>query len=133
MEKKGLYYSKPFLVKGWNSEMDLLTESIKSLPLCVQLPNLDIKCWGQSSLSKIGSTMGIPIKTDKYTRDRTMLKYARLLIEVNLEGPFPDFVEFINENGVLTRQQVKFELLPTNAITVLCMDMKKLSAGRGKE
>ncbi|KAJ8419926.1 hypothetical protein Cgig2_015577 [Carnegiea gigantea] len=50
--------------------------------------------------------MGIPIKTDKYTRDRTMLKYARLLIEVNLEGPFPEFVDFINENGV------KFEWLP---------------------
>ncbi|KAJ8432712.1 hypothetical protein Cgig2_009770 [Carnegiea gigantea] len=110
VEKKGLYYfdSKPFLFKGWNPEMDLHTESIKSFPLWVQLPDLDVKYWGQSSLSKMGSIIGIPIKTDKYTRDRT-IKYARLLIEVNLEGPFPEFVEFINENG----KQVKFEWLPT--------------------
>ncbi|KAJ8437367.1 hypothetical protein Cgig2_006449 [Carnegiea gigantea] len=65
------------------------------------------------SLSKIGSIIATPIKTDKYTRDTTMLKYARLLIEVNLEGLFPEFMEFINENGVLTRQQVKFEWVPT--------------------
>ena len=69
VEKKGLCYfdSKPFLVKDWSPEMDLHTEYIKSLPLCVQLPDLDIKYWGQSSLSKIGNTIGIPIKTDRYT------------------------------------------------------------------
>ncbi|KAJ8430674.1 hypothetical protein Cgig2_033830 [Carnegiea gigantea] len=33
--------------------------------------------------------------------------------DVNLEGPFPDFVEFFNENGVLIIQQVIFEWLPT--------------------
>ena len=49
VEKKGLYYfeSKPFLVKGWNPEMDLCIEPVKSLPLWVQLPNLDVKYWGQ--------------------------------------------------------------------------------------
>jgi len=101
-----------FWSRVWNPEMDLHTESIKSLPLWVQLPDLDVKYWGQNSLSKIGSILGIPIKTHKYTRDRSMLKYARLLIDVNLEGPFPDFVEFFNENGVLIRQQVIFEWRP---------------------
>ena len=45
VEKKGLYYfdSKIFLVKGWNLEMDLHNTSIKSLPLWVQLPDLDVK------------------------------------------------------------------------------------------
>ena len=57
VETRGLYYfdSKPFLVKGWNLKMELHTESIKSLPLWVQLPDFDIKYWGQRSLSKIGS------------------------------------------------------------------------------
>ncbi|KAJ8424056.1 hypothetical protein Cgig2_008652 [Carnegiea gigantea] len=71
VEKKGLFYFdfKPSLVKGWNSEIKLHTESIKSLPLWVQLSGLDIKYWGQRSLSKIGSTIGIPIKTNRYIRD----------------------------------------------------------------
>ena len=35
VEKRGFYFfdSKPMLVKGWNSTMDLQTESIRSLPL----------------------------------------------------------------------------------------------------
>ncbi|KAJ8424375.1 hypothetical protein Cgig2_033992 [Carnegiea gigantea] len=41
-----------------------------------------------------------------------MLKYARFLIETNLEGPFSEYIEFINDNEVLVRQQVKYEWLP---------------------
>ncbi|KAJ8419566.1 LOW QUALITY PROTEIN: hypothetical protein Cgig2_004597 [Carnegiea gigantea] len=35
---------------GWNPEMDLNTDKIKSLPLWVQFPNLDIKYWGLESI-----------------------------------------------------------------------------------
>ncbi|KAJ8419487.1 hypothetical protein Cgig2_008717 [Carnegiea gigantea] len=109
VERRGIYYfdKKPFLVKGWYPEMDLDTESIKSLPLWVQFPNLDFKYWGLESLSKLRSLLGIPLKTDRCTREKTMIKYARLLIEVPIEGPFPD------EHGVLLRQQVAIEWKPS--------------------
>ena len=115
MEKRGVYYfdSKPFIVKGWNPKMDLNIKSIKSLPLWVQFLDLDIKYWGLESLSKLGSIIGIPLKTDKYTKEKSMIKYARLLIEVSMEGPFPELIEFFNENQVLIRQQVKFEWQPS--------------------
>ena len=35
-----------------------------------------------------------------------MLKYARLLVEMPLEGKFPYYIEFANEKGVLIRQKV---------------------------
>ncbi|KAJ8421473.1 hypothetical protein Cgig2_007650 [Carnegiea gigantea] len=70
---------------------------------------LNIKYWGMESLSKIGSLLGIPIETDKYTKEKTMLQSARLLIEVSLEGPYPDYVEFVNDFNVVVRQKVKFE------------------------
>ena len=90
LEKRGIFYfeSKPFIVKGWTPEMDLQTETIKSLPLWVQLPDLDIKYWGSASLSKIESLIGQPLKTDKYNAEKSRLSYARLLIEVPLEGSF---------------------------------------------
>ena len=115
VEKRGIFYfdSKPFIMKGWNPEMDLQTETIKSLPLWVQLPDLDIKYWGSASLSKIGSLIGQPLKTDKYTAEKSRLSYARLLIEVPLDGSFPEYVEFFNEKDILVRQPVKFEWLPT--------------------
>ncbi|KAJ8424616.1 hypothetical protein Cgig2_000539 [Carnegiea gigantea] len=77
--------------------MDLHTENIKSLPIWVQLPELDIRFWGNGSLSKVGSCLGIPLKTDKYTKERIMLKYARLLIDIPLDGPFPDYIDFFDE------------------------------------
>ncbi|KAJ8421923.1 hypothetical protein Cgig2_025978 [Carnegiea gigantea] len=98
--------------EGWNPDMDLHTEAIKSLPLWIRLPDLDLKYWGMESLSKIGSLIGIPLKTDCYTKERTMIKYARLMIEVPIEGPFPDFVEFFNDEDILIRQQVQFEWKP---------------------
>ncbi|KAJ8427211.1 hypothetical protein Cgig2_015423 [Carnegiea gigantea] len=115
VENKGIYYfdKKPFLVKGWDQEMDLHTESIKSLPLWVQFSDLDIKYWGLESLSKLGSLLGILLKTDMYTKEKSMLRYARLLIEVPMEGPFPEYIEFFNEYGTLIRQQVIFEWKPS--------------------
>ncbi|KAJ8421702.1 hypothetical protein Cgig2_002599 [Carnegiea gigantea] len=86
VEKKGIYYfdAKPLL-----------------------FPNLDMKYWGLESLSKIESILGIPIKSNRYIKERSMIKYTRLMIEMSLEGPFPDYIEFFNDNEVLVRQQLK--------------------------
>ncbi|KAJ8427433.1 hypothetical protein Cgig2_005277 [Carnegiea gigantea] len=62
--------------------MDLNTEAITSFPIWVRFMDLDIKNWGLASLSKLGGILGIPIKTDKYTMDKTRLNYARLLIDI---------------------------------------------------
>ncbi|KAJ8430087.1 hypothetical protein Cgig2_006539 [Carnegiea gigantea] len=94
--QRGVYYfdNKPFLVKPWNEEMDLHTESLVSLPI-----------WGLESLSKLGSMLGVPIKTDKYTKDKTFLNFARIIIEMNLEDNFPEYIDFVNEHNVVIRQK----------------------------
>ena len=56
--------------------------------------------------------LGIPLKTDKYTKEKVMLRYASLLVEMPLEGSFPDFIEFANEKNVVLRQKVIYEWLP---------------------
>ena len=65
----------------------------------MQLLHLGIKYWEAESLSKIGSIIGIPLKSDKYTMEKTMLHYALLLIE--LDVAFMKFIEFINDKDVL--------------------------------
>ncbi|KAJ8420158.1 hypothetical protein Cgig2_021593 [Carnegiea gigantea] len=77
------------VVKPWNEEMDINTETLASLPIWVRFLELDIKYWGLDSLSKIGSVLGIPIQTNKYIRDKSFVKYARLLIEFRLKDNFP--------------------------------------------
>jgi len=80
--KNGIYHldSKPFLEKGWNPNMDLCTKSLESLSIWIRLPDLDLKYCGMSSLSKICSMLGIPLKTDQFTKNKTMIRYARVLV-----------------------------------------------------
>ena len=58
------------------------------------------------------SLLGIPLKIDKYTREKSMLRYARILVEMPVDGQFPEFIEFSNEKDVLIRQRVVYEWLP---------------------
>ena len=41
-----------------------------------------------------------------------MIKYARLLIDVPLNSPFLDYIEFFNDIEILVRQPVVFEWKP---------------------
>ena len=72
----------------------------------------------------------MPLKTDRYTKDRTMLEYARLLIDVSLDSPFPDFIEFFNDHDVLIRQQVVYEWKPVKCSYCQCLAMKSKFAGK---
>jgi len=56
--------------------------------------------------------LGVPLKTDKFTKDKIMLKCASLLIEMPLVGSFLDYSEFSNEKNVLIRQNVHYEWIP---------------------
>ncbi|KAJ8419425.1 hypothetical protein Cgig2_033896 [Carnegiea gigantea] len=105
---KGVFFfdNKPLLVKPWNPEMDISTEAITSLPIWVRFMDLDIKYWGMASLSKLGSILGIPIKTDKYTMEKTRLKHARLLIKIPVDDAFLRYIEFVNDQEVVGRLQV---------------------------
>ncbi|KAJ8430542.1 LOW QUALITY PROTEIN: hypothetical protein Cgig2_012326 [Carnegiea gigantea] len=42
-----------------------------------------------------------------------MLRYARVFMDMRIEGSFLEFIEFFNEHEVLIREQVKYEWIPT--------------------
>ncbi|KAJ8419251.1 hypothetical protein Cgig2_007493 [Carnegiea gigantea] len=108
--RKGL-----FLVR-FEKEQDKLQVTQRGIYIFDSKPfvflELDICYWGTDSLSKLGSLIGIPIKTDKYTKNKDYLHYARMLIEVPMEGPFLDTINFINDSGVLVKQRITFEWKP---------------------
>ena len=103
--------NKPLLVKLWNPELDLKTDTLTSLPIWVQFHELELKYWGLDSLSKLGRTLGIPIKIDRYTMEKRMLKYARLLIDIQLNADLPEFIDFINDQDVVVRVPVSLSLI----------------------
>lgn len=132
--KRGVYHfdSRSFLVKGWNPNMDLCTEKIESLAIWIQLPDLDLKYWGPSSLSKICNTLGIPLKTDKFTKDKAMIRFARVMVDMKLEGLFQNTLNsLMNKRCLLDKRSNLNGSLP-NAYTVRCLVMRKLSAERNR-
>ena len=46
--QKGVHFfdQKPFIVRAWTPEVEINIDAITSLPLWIQLPELDIKYWG---------------------------------------------------------------------------------------
>ncbi|KAJ8437403.1 hypothetical protein Cgig2_008756 [Carnegiea gigantea] len=78
--------------------------------------DLDIKYWGMVSLSKLGSILGIPIKTDRYTMEKTRLTYARLLIEMPVDDTVPGYIEFVNDQEVVVRLEVKYKWKPLKCL-----------------
>ena len=65
-----------------------------------------------ASLSKLGCTLGIPIKTDKHTMEKTRLTYASLLIDIPIKGELPSFIDFINDQDVGVRVQLEYYRKP---------------------
>ena len=109
--------------------MEINTTKISSLPIWVQLPGLDIKYWGVESLSKIGSMLGIPIKMDRYTMEKSMLRYARLLRDINLEDDFLDYIEFANDKDV-SGNQLLMNGNQFNVPTAKCVGIQRNNAGK---
>ncbi|KAJ8420346.1 hypothetical protein Cgig2_006389 [Carnegiea gigantea] len=135
--KQGWYFfdRKPFLVKAWNEDLSLDTSSLHSIPIWIRLPGLALKYWGLECLSKLGSMLGIPIKTDRIIKEKAALGFARLLVEMPFEGPFPDHIDFVSDGDRVIRQEVQYEWKP-----VMCNHCKLLGhkdqycrkKGRGK-
>ncbi|XP_062093858.1 uncharacterized protein LOC133799886 [Humulus lupulus] len=103
---------KPVIVKPWTTDFDTL-KAVKSVPVWVRLLGLGLQYWGTKCLSAIMSTIGVPILVDKVTKDRSMMQFARVLVEIELLEDLPKSVQFLNEKGQLIEQFLEFEWLPT--------------------
>ncbi|KAL2903768.1 hypothetical protein RDABS01_002478 [Bienertia sinuspersici] len=111
---------KPLIMKQWEPDMDLHKENVKTIPIWIRLPNLELKYWGSTCLHKLGDSIGTTLKVDHITLNKERLTYARLLVEVGLEEELPDHIWFVNEKGVQMKQAVEYELRPT-----LCTNCKR--------
>ncbi|XP_019237195.1 PREDICTED: uncharacterized protein LOC109217410 [Nicotiana attenuata] len=111
----GIYHfdNKPLIVKGWTPELEFTKEELLTVPIWIKLPDLDFKYWSQRVLSKIGSLIGKPLMVDQNTEKRIGLKFARLLVEVEMNTKLPDKISFKNEKGNIVEQEVTYDWKPS--------------------
>ncbi|KAL2922928.1 2 3-bisphosphoglycerate-independent phosphoglycerate mutase [Bienertia sinuspersici] len=99
--------SKPLIMKRWNPDIELHKENVKTVPIWIRMPNLELKYWGQGCLHKLGDIIGTTLKVDNVTLNKDRLAYARILVEVELDKELPDYIRFQNEKGILIQQYIE--------------------------
>ena len=75
-----MFDNKPVIVKEWTHETKLMKQDVETVPIWVKLHDLELKFWGNESLTKICSKIGQFVKPDLVTQQRTFLSYARIML-----------------------------------------------------
>ncbi|XP_062080586.1 uncharacterized protein LOC133785355 [Humulus lupulus] len=111
---------KPVILRPWSSDVESI-RSVKSVPVWIQLPGLRLQYWVVNCLSALVSTIGTPIMVDKVTKARIMIKFARILVDMEIAEHLPMHIHYLNERGQIMEHSIEYEWLPTK-----CSICKKL-------
>ncbi|KAL2900290.1 2 3-bisphosphoglycerate-independent phosphoglycerate mutase [Bienertia sinuspersici] len=114
-------------MKRWNPDIELHKENVKTVPIWIRMPNLELKYWGQGCLRKLGDIIGTTLKVDNVTLNKDRLAYARILVEVELDKEHPDYIRFQNEKGILIQQYIKYEWNLHSILSARNMDTHQTS------
>ena len=88
--KGGPYFLNraPIVVKKWSVNFDFKAEILRVIPVWIRLPSLPLHCWGEETLSRIVSAVGVPVLADECTMNQRKVSYARVLVEVDITQEF---------------------------------------------
>ncbi|XP_075079903.1 uncharacterized protein LOC142165191 [Nicotiana tabacum] len=114
------------VLKDWDPNFQMQNESMRIVPIWINLPGLPIQCWVEENLGRIASLLGKPICTDRLTAKCERVSYARILVEMDITQLFPDevCVEIPDRSWM---QRVEFKWKPK-----FCLDCNKFGHGTGK-
>ena len=99
---------KPVIIRPWIADLSVV-RLIRSVSLWIRLHDLGLQYWGSKCLSALVSTIGKPIMVDKFTRERSRVQFARVLVEMDITDNPPWSIQYLNEHGQLVEQGVDYE------------------------
>lgn len=103
---------KTTILRAWSKDLVMKRMDLQKIPIWVSLPGLPFHYWSTESLSAIGSVLGKPLYTDRYTKSRERLSYTRICIEVDASEPLQDSIIIEKEDGGEFIQKVLFDWKP---------------------
>jgi hypothetical protein len=99
-------------VRRWSPGMQLLTLSLSSVPVWINLHNLPLEFWNATCLSHFASGVGIPICVNSVTEEQRRLGFARVLVEVAVESEFPKEIDVVDLNDRIIKIGVEYPWVP---------------------
>ncbi|KAH1253521.1 hypothetical protein GmHk_04G010152 [Glycine max] len=110
----------PLILQEWRPDFDLKKDMLSTIPIWVKLPKLALHLWGETSLNKIGSAIGIPPVTDECTTHRLRVSYARILVEVDITQKMLDEITITDNKGLKRKQPIEYEWRKNSTIGHQC-------------
>ncbi|XP_050222178.1 uncharacterized protein LOC126672273 [Mercurialis annua] len=102
---------RPLVLKEWQRRMKFEMEMIK-FAVWIHFPKLPWEFWNATMLGRSASLCGRPMYTDQCTHDQSRLAYARVLVEMDAFGEFPQEVTMEDEEGEQFIQSIVYEWRP---------------------
>lgn len=82
-----------------------------TIPICKRIIDLNLAYWSKEVISRIASALGRPIRMDNTTSE-IRLKYAHVLVEVDVDFKYPDKVQVIRSNNNREYIELAYEYKP---------------------
>ncbi|KAJ4899304.1 hypothetical protein Rs2_13257 [Raphanus sativus] len=101
------------VVAPWTAKDSITLPEINSIPLWVKLKNIPITLFSIFGVEWIASGLGEPMLSHKPWLDPTMLGEAKVMVEVELDKPFPQKVAAWDKQGNFAMIDVEYSWLPT--------------------
>ena len=109
-----LFDKKPFVVKPCSKNISHEKEHVSTIPVWVRFPKLGMHYRGERCLTLIAGMLGRVIRVDNATKNKDKMLFARVLVELSIDGKFYDTVSCTNEDDELMTVMVEYVRKPSN-------------------
>lgn len=100
-------------VSPWKPVNSFKVPEVSTIPVWVTLKNVPDCCYSRLGLSHVASGLGEPMQTHKPRLDPTCLGEAKLLVEVELDKPFPKQIALDDKQGNIFLVDVEYTWIPS--------------------
>ncbi|KAF8113139.1 hypothetical protein N665_0055s0004 [Sinapis alba] len=100
-------------VAPWSPVDSLKIPEISTLPVWVTLKNIPDSCYSRLGSSHIASGLGEPMLTHKPRLDPTSMGEAKILVEIELDKPFPKLIALDDKQGNIYLVEVEYSWIPS--------------------
>lgn len=100
-------------VSPWKPANSLKVPEVSTIPVWITLKNVPDCCYSRLGLSHVASGLGEPMQTHKPRLDPTSLGEAKLLVEVELDKPFPKQIALDDKQGNIFLVDVEYTWIPS--------------------
>ncbi|KAL0291607.1 UNVERIFIED_CONTAM: hypothetical protein Sradi_7020700 [Sesamum radiatum] len=116
-----LFQGQPVVLQPWEQGMSMRRQKHLQVPVWIRIRHLPMEYWTDDGLSAVASGIGIPLYTDKITKNCLRLDFARVCVMLNFQSKLPKHLIVLSPNlsegtEIPIELDIEYEWLPLRCI-----------------